>query len=381
MRINIVLLAGLALALAACTAHKTEQGFFVAKLGDDTLAVESYQVEGNSIQGTSVVRSPKTTMRYYSMTFNSDGLPESFSLKTGPPDGGSQIVRDYRYYDDSIAVVTTQNGNSKTSTAKVSGRPYPFFANIYGIWDYAVHHALEAKGAKEFSVLFGNRALKYTVQGTAPGKIELDNPDHDFGPLEATVDSDGVLDRFDLTATTDKYVANRTSSLNVDAMAKEYAALEQAGHGVGVLSPRDTARVTIDHASILVDYGRPEMRGRTIFGNVVPWNEVWRLGANAATQLVTNKRLAFGRTIVLPGTYSLFAYPAEKGWKLIINYQHGQWGTVYHASRDLARLPLRTEHLKNPVEQFTFHIEGRGKKGVLSFKWEKTEESIPFTVR
>jgi hypothetical protein len=381
MRTNVVLLAGLVIALTACTARRSEKGFFVTKLGNDTVAVESYQVEGNSIQGISVARSPKTTMRYYSMTLNSEGFPESFSVKSGPADGGSQIIRDYRYSDDSIEVVTTQNGTSKTTTEKVSGRPYPYLVNIFGIWDYAIHHALEARGTKEFSALFGNRALKYTVQGTAPGKIELTNPEHDFGPLYATVDSNGALDMFDMTATTDKYLAERVAYLDVYAKAKSYSAREQSGHGVGVLSPRDTVRVAINHAAILIDYGRPEMRGRTIFGNVVPWNEVWRLGANAATQLITNKRLAFGRTIVLPGTYSLFAYPSEKGWKLIINYQHGQWGTVYDASKDLARLPLRTRHLTKPVEQFTFNLEGHGKKGVLRFKWEKTEESIPFTVR
>jgi hypothetical protein len=381
MRLHVVLI-GFLVVLCACTgSHRNEQGFFVATLGNDTLAVESYQMEGQGINGTSVVRSPKTTMRNYSMTLNGDGLPESFMVNFGPVGGASQFTRNYRYSDDSVEIVTTRNGATKTNTVKVAGRPFPFFVNVFGIWDYAISHALEMKGEKNFSVLVGNRAMQYTLQGTAPGRLELTDAENDFSPIYATVDSNGTLEEFDLTATTDKYVADRVQAVNVESLAKDYASRDEAGHGVGVLSPRDTARGVVDRATIMIDYGRPEMRGRTIFGNVVPWDVVWRLGANAATQLITDKTLEFGRTTVEPGTYSLFALPSEKGWRLIINNQHGQWGTVYDESKDLARLPLKTTHLKDAVEQFTFEVSGHGRNGELRFKWENTEASIPFSAR
>jgi hypothetical protein len=66
---------------------------------------------------------------------------------------------------------------------------------------------------------------------------------------------------------------------------------------------------------------------------------------------------------------------------LIINRQHGQWGTVYDQSQDLARLPLKVTRLKTPVDRFTFDITGRGNQGVLRFMWERTEASIPFRVQ
>ncbi|MBA2626628.1 MAG: DUF2911 domain-containing protein, partial [Gemmatimonadales bacterium] len=65
-------------------------------------------------------------------------------------------------------------------------------------------------------------------------------------------------------------------------MARMFAARESAGQAMGQLSPRDTARAGVAGASVVVDYGRPHRRGRTIFGDVVPWNQVWRTGANAA---------------------------------------------------------------------------------------------------
>jgi len=381
MRIQPVFMISLLLFAACTTDHKRESGFFVTHIGDDTLAVESYQIDANGVQGTSIIRTPRTTARHYSMTVNDQGLPESFSIDYGPVGAASQITRNYRFADDSVEVVTTQNGTTKTSSTKAAGRPYPLLTDVFGVWDYVIRHAEGPKGTREFTALFGNRALRYTTEGTVPGRLELLNPDSVFGPLYATVDSSSILQELDMRPTADKYLVERVPNLDIDALAKDFLAREQAGKGLGVLSPRDTVRAVVGGATILVDYGRPTMRGRTIFGNIVPWNVVWRLGANAATQLVTNKRLSFGRTIVLPGTYSLFAYPSKKGWKLIINFQHGQWGTVYNDSKDLARLALKTKKLKNTVEQFTFELKGRGRNGVLSFKWENTEASIPFSVR
>ena len=370
------------LVLCACTnMHNKEDRSFVTKLGNDTVAVESYTIDANSVQGTSVQRSPKTTIQRYSMTTGKDGLPESFSIGIGPYQGESQITRNYRYYNDSVEIVTTQSGASKSNTVKITGRPFPFFVNVFGIWDFALRHALQSTGPRQLATLAGGRSIQYEIQGTVPGRLVLDNPSHDFGPVYASVDSSGALQSFDLTPTTDKFVANRSGQQDIHAIAKRYAAREQAGTGLGVLSPRDTVRASIGGSEITIDYGRPTMRGRAIYGNVVPWDVVWRLGANAATQLTATKTLRFGSTNVEPGTYSLFALPSENGWKLIINKQHGQWGTVYDQAKDLARLALKTESLTEPVEQFTIGIRGQGKNGTLSFEWEKTRESIPFTVR
>jgi hypothetical protein len=112
----------------------------------------------------------------------------------------------------------------------------------------------------------------------------------------------------------------------------------------------------------------------------VPWNVVWRTGANAATQLVTDKDLAFGSSIVPAGTYSLFTIPSKNGWLLIINKQHGQWGTVYDQTKDLVRIPLETKSLPNLVEQLMFDVSSQEGRGVLSFMWERTMASASFVV-
>jgi hypothetical protein len=133
---------------------------------------------------------------------------------------------------------------------------------------------------------------------------------------------------------------------------------------------------------VMVDYGRPHQRGRKIFGDVVPWGQVWRTGANAATQLITNRPLVIGGTTVPAGTYTLWTLPSASGAELIINKQHGQWGTDYDAAQDLVRLPLTRSALTTPVEQFTIALDPSGSTGgTLRMRWEGTEYSIPFTVQ
>jgi hypothetical protein len=122
-------------------------------------------------------------------------------------------------------------------------------------------------------------------------------------------------------------------------------------------------------------------RGRVIFGNVVPWGEVWRLGANSATTLTTDKDLVLGGTPVPAGTYTLFALPAPSGWKLIVSKKTGEWGTDYDAKEDLARIDMQTAKLSSPVEQFTTSIEPDGNGGVIKFAWDDAAASIPVQVK
>ncbi len=145
-------------------------------------------------------------------------------------------------------------------------------------------------------------------------------------------------------------------------------------------SPRDSVKATVGGATVSINYGRPSMRGRTIMGDLVPWGQVWRTGANEATTLVTTKSLMIGSAMIPAGTYTLYTVPAKDGWKLIINKQTGQWGTEYHQEQDLTRVDMKVEALTAPVETFTIKIESKGTGGTLRFEWEKTAAVAAFQV-
>jgi Protein of unknown function (DUF2911) len=162
------------------------------------------------------------------------------------------------------------------------------------------------------------------------------------------------------------------------APSAEAAAQPAAAPAQPPASPRDTAEARVAERRVYVDYGRPSMRGRTIMGGLVPYGQVWRTGANAATTFVTDVDLRIGETAVPAGTYTLYTLPGESAWQLIVNRQTGQWGTEYDPAQDLARIPMQVERTTAPVEQFTITLPPRGSSALdLVLEWESTRASVP----
>lgn len=155
------------------------------------------------------------------------------------------------------------------------------------------------------------------------------------------------------------------------------------------VSPHETVTATVDGNEISVVYGRPYLKDpksgekRKIWGGIVPFGKVWRLGADEATQLTTKQPLDFEGTAVPAGTYSLFLMPAEDGSaKLIVNKQTGQWGTKHDEKQDLARIDLKKEAATKAADQFTIAVEkGDGSGGVLRMMWDEIQYWVPFTVK
>jgi hypothetical protein len=147
-------------------------------------------------------------------------------------------------------------------------------------------------------------------------------------------------------------------------------------------SPSGTADVTLKGQTISIQYSRPSMRGRKIMGELVPYGEVWRTGANEATQLSTPVDLTIGGANVPAGLYSLYSLPGEHNWKLIINKQTGQSGTEYHADQDLVRVDMQVGKTSAPVEQFTISWSKTGGDAArLVFEWETTRLTVPVKAR
>jgi hypothetical protein len=147
------------------------------------------------------------------------------------------------------------------------------------------------------------------------------------------------------------------------------------------LSPHESATVTVDGARITITYGRPSMRGRKIFGALVPYGRVWMPGADESTKFETSAPLQFGDFKLPAGAYTLYTLPAEKNWTLIINKRTGQFHTVYPEADDLAKLPMTVEQLSAPVERLTIGAVARPDGGgALQLEWELTKVSAPFTV-
>jgi hypothetical protein len=143
-------------------------------------------------------------------------------------------------------------------------------------------------------------------------------------------------------------------------------------------SPPGQATVTFaDGRTVTIDYSRPSMRSRKIFGGLVPYDQVWRTGANAATSLKTDVDLSIGGTTVPKGNYTLYTLPGANGWQLIVNKQTGQWGTEYNQAQDLARIPMKVTQRSSGLELFTISFDKTGgNAATLKLEWENTIASV-----
>src|SRR5439155_3419230 len=122
---------------------------------------------------------------------------------------------------------------------------------------------------------------------------------------------------------------------DVKSMADQFEAQERKAGPVKQMSVRDTVRAQIGEALFTVDYGRPLMRGRKLLGDVIPYDRVWRTGANAATQFTTSAPITLAGMQVPAGTYTLWTVPHMDAVDLIVNKQTGQWGTEYNGALNL----------------------------------------------
>jgi hypothetical protein len=132
-----------------------------------------------------------------------------------------------------------------------------------------------------------------------------------------------------------------------------------------------------DGKTITIDYSSPRMKGRKIFGELVPYGKIWRAGANEATTFVTSTDLNIGGTTVPAGSYTIFVIPNADKWTLVISKKTGEWGTAYSGeANDLARVDMSVSKTPAPVENFTIDFEQVGGGCTLQMKWENTQASV-----
>ena len=184
---------------------------------------------------------------------------------------------------------------------------------------------------------------------------------------------------------------NRLASLAFSAVALVCTASPALAQRSRV-SPHETISAGIDNSLVMVVYGRPYTKDpksgepRKVWGDLVPFDKVWRLGADESTLLVSANPLAFGDVTVPAGAYELFMLPMEDGSaKLIVNKRVGEWGAyTYDDKQDLARIDLKKEAATSPADQFTITID-KGEKGsgmgTMKFAWADEVYSLPFTVK
>jgi hypothetical protein len=273
-----------------------------------------------------------------------------------------------------------RSASDTTRAIAIRGPVLPSIPASYGLYELALARmSLLGRDSVEFAVV----PLNLTAQQATPQAVRVIGRDSvritvNGKPLYLRHDGRGGIQGLDGSLTTFKVQVERVGGADLDAFAKSWAAREQGGVAPGQASTRDTVKATIGGAHLWIDYGRPSLRGRDVWVNGVLGDTLWRTGANAATQFRSDVDLMVGGATIPAGTYTLWTASTPSGYRLVVNRQVGQWGTVYDATRDLVRVPLRESSVASPVERFTIEFEPQSDGVVLlDFTWGTKRLSVP----
>ena len=369
-------------------------------LGQDTISAETINRQGNTLETDEVDRFPRVRIRHTVVKLNDDGSIRHLEMEIHTPSEPS-AERDRTV----VADVAHNNVHlSKTDNTGTVNRDFPtggsmvvaHVPQMYSLYELYFAAALKQSAAsklpagnavqlRQFYIdrEFDRFGLGHaTVTAVGRGKVEIA---HDWlaGTGEAMMDSGDDMLGYSGGRTTYKVEVKRLATApDVKAIAAGFEARETATGSVRSLSVRDTVRTQMGNATFTIDYGRPLARGRTLLGEVIPYDRVWRTGANAATQFTTKTPIKLGGLQVPAGTYTLFTAPHTSGVDLIVNKQSGEWGTEYNASLDLGRTRMTSEVATTPVEEFKISvIPGDPRHGKLVFEWGSFRWIAPIEVQ
>jgi len=393
-------LAVISLAAIACRPGGPEQKYgFIARLGNDTVSVESITRQGNKVVIDGVDRFPRVRRRHTEIELGDGSSIRHLVMDIHTPSEPENQRERHVTADvtkDSVHILQTDDAGKLRHEFATGGAVamahVPQMYSLYELYfDAAFARAATLKrGAGDTVQLrqfyidreFDRFPLHHgVVRLLADNRAEI-NHDWLSGIGQATFDSAGHMLNYSGARTTYLVEVTRLDSPpDIKPIADRFEATEKA-NGFKQLSPRDTVRAKIGADSITIDYSRPLARGRVLVGGIIPYDQVWRTGANAATQFSTSAPIRLAGIQLAAGTYTLWTVPHQNGVDLIVNGQSGQWGTEYNRARDVGTARMQSTTLATPVDQFTISVAGNDvRRGTLTFEWGSFRWTAPIEVR
>ena len=375
-----ILLVTATLFTACNSPDSANQAAFVTLLGKDTLAVEEFTITDSTITTQVILRSPETQISTYVMEFDEKGGLESLLQTDHAPalgfsDEGATARSITKSGDSLLVSILGEDGETNSYMAPNEPGTLPFIDMVHWPFEIAFRNAVKAgKDTVNQPMLSGNRISDFVIATIREDSMTIRHPFR--GVMGVDVTAEGGIQNLDAGLTTRKLKVHRVDNLDMNALAERFAR-----NPVGELSGAVSAEFQFKGTNFRVDFGSPQKRGRVLFGNIVPWGERWRTGANRATHFYTSEDLMFGDLEVPAGEYTLFTIPEPEGGTLIINKQTGQNGQTYDESRDLGRVPMEISTKEDVTEAFTITVEETEKGGRLNLIWGNTVFHTNFTVQ
>lgn len=345
--------------------------------------IGEYTLKGNDFIMTIIVRSNLTVHKVKGSFFGNGDLQSAQGYAYKPIAGkDSLLLQSYRLMTRNDSTIIEQKTGDNLKVYRYVGKgmlhlginPYIFYMHLLA------HYAPKKIGESVSSTHFVlDKGVPFTLKRI--DRTTLKAGSSLSGPFTIYLNGQGKVASIDAIGSSWNVKGNVVAYLNMDSLIHANAVREQQYGALAEINKLDSLQTTIGAGVVKIKYSRPSMRGRVIFGEVVPWNRFWRTGANAATKISISTPLYFNNQELAAGEYSLFTMPSQNGWTMMFNKEANIWGTRYNPANDVLKVPMQVEQIKEPVEVMTIEIEPVDKGGIIHIIWEKTKASLPFTVR
>ncbi|MBK6825677.1 MAG: DUF2911 domain-containing protein [Chitinophagaceae bacterium] len=356
-----------------------QQYHYIFKIGEDSIALQHYTREKTIVEGEIISRFPRVMLTTFRYTLNPNGFIQKFEYRSSYPGVSDAIMERQVAIEDTIVSQEMKRSGKRDSifsgTFIVQRGAVPSMDNDVSLFEQMLRQALKEGKDSIMIQRFTNQPSKSYIKKVKDGEFETKVF---FFPVRIRVNNNGHLSEVDATATTIKTIATAIAPFNFIELAGIWTEKEKKEGRAGLLSPSDTVRAVIKGNEMQITFGRPQKRGREIFGNVVPWNQLWRLGSNFATHLTLSKEIQCGDKTIPAGRYTIWMVPGQEKAILIINKAINIFGTQYDRSKDLLQLPMKTSRLSAPVEKLSFLLRENETGGELVVQWDDYSFSLDF---
>ncbi|AOW20833.1 DUF2911 domain-containing protein [Urechidicola croceus] len=359
---------------------------FIAEWSGEKASIETYSIIGNNVFGKAIHLYPEPHLRQFEFYYNQDGSIREMDIQFYDLNNTSVPLETKSGYlpkrikmvsnDEVVDFRSVDNEGEKQWLHNV--KRMDFFGGwipILAQWQWMTNKL--KSGKLESNLKFLNYVIgDYNLDLKEKSKNELIFRSDISAPITFYIDNHGVIDSINALGSPWNYKIYKADAINIENFTEEFAKKEV----IGDPSPRENFQSKIGNTKISIGYGRPSKRGRVIFGELVPFSQVWRTGAGVPTILTTNSDLNFDGIIIPKGTYNLFTIPTENNWTLIFNTEEGAWGSAHNSDFDFAKIPMKVERISNLIEKFKIDVKASLNGGELIMLWDNTKAYTNFKI-
>ena len=352
---------------------------FIARMGVDTVSVETYTMINNHLYGKAFIRVPEDYIGEFSIHFYPNGSIREFNINAMDAFNSSVPFQaktgsfEYRLNmnckDDTCTYYNSKKGLYSEYIVKWAAREMDFVGGwvpLISLMEWQCMRLMKSRKQKLPLKMINHDIGVYDI-----GVLLLNQDTVIFGGpfLEYTkikIDKEGKILNTNGIGTPWSYFVTKHDPIDIDQIAKRMAKTK----GIGIPSPTKTFQSSIQNSKIDMAYGSPYRRSRVIFGGVVPYDSVWRTGAGSATTIRLENNIRIGKTLIPKGQYSIYTIPHKNEWQLIFNTDIKTWPTDPNRSKDFAQVTIPVKKTDKINEQFTIEIQETKKGGELRFSWD-----------